>query len=139
MNKLPKQSVRDYLVKKVGEKLSLPPDTVYVILQQQYKDAEKAMKTANTIEITGFCRFKFKFFKAKKELEIFENMYRAYMNKLDKATDIDEIRNLQARIKTCKNYIDFLVEKISQEKPKNDGNTGNSGGMEEPSVSPQST
>jgi nucleoid DNA-binding protein len=62
-------SVREWITKKVATGIMIPENIVRRVISHNYDSAYEAMKSNNSIEISGFGKFYFNAKKADKEIE----------------------------------------------------------------------
>ena len=69
MDKPISMPVKDYLIRMMSLKTNTPVATLDAIISHQFEAANEALKTNNSVEISGFGKFVFKLKTAHKKLE----------------------------------------------------------------------
>lgn len=123
-NKPFSMSVKDYLIKTMAVRTNTPSAIIEAIVNHQFEEATIAMKTSNSIEISGFCRFVFKMPAALRKLNkeyskkaVFENLLRQEQTDQKRQSLINKLNN--------------TLKGIEELETKIYGSAKNSGGMEE--------
>jgi nucleoid DNA-binding protein len=62
-------SVKDYIIRKMAVKLMVSEKTIDTVISHQFSSANEALKSNNSVEISGFGKFLFNQKKANKRME----------------------------------------------------------------------
>lgn len=129
MDKPQSLSMRDYLVRKLAVKLMVSEKVIDAVVVHQFSEANRALQTNDSIEISGFGKF---LFNKKKAIKKLEKMYmkKAYFENALKEEGITEQRRNSLQTK-----LDNTDAGIVVLKPKIYGTVEDLRGMEEPSDS----
>ena len=71
-NKPASMSMKDYLIRVLAVKAMMSEKTIEAVVNHQFQSASLAMKTNNSIELSGFGKFYFNMKKAIKRLAFLE-------------------------------------------------------------------
>lgn len=112
MNKPQSLSMREWLVRKLAPKLLVSEKIVDAVVAHQFSEANAAMHTNNSIEISGFGKFIFNTKKAQKKMDNFLAK-KASLEELLKDETLSE-----ARRQTVVNKLNSLNLGIEILKPK---------------------
>ena len=112
MDKPISMSVKDYLIRKMAVKLMLPEKSIEAIVNSQFLDAIEAMKTNDTIEMSGFGKMFFNRKKALKKMEKFLSQKELFTKRMNDPSFSETRRN------TYKKKLDGLLINIEFLKPK---------------------
>jgi nucleoid DNA-binding protein len=112
MDKPVSMSVKDYLIKVMSVRTNTPSATIEAIVKHQFESAREAMRSNDSIEISGFCKFFFNKKKAIKKLDIElrnKKMYEALLSQ-----DITEAKRISTtkRLASINETIEFLTKKL---------------------------
>lgn len=134
MEKPKSLSVKDYLIRTLAVKLMVPEKTIEAVVTHQFTEANNALKTETSVEISGFGKFFFNYKKAVKKMEKMLSQKRVFENILNNP-DITEQKRHSTTLKlsTVMNNISILKPKIHEAELFTD-----SRGMEEQVDSPSS-
>ena len=69
MDKPRSMSVKDFLMRKMSLSMNIPLKTIEAVVEHQFKEANDAIKTSNTLELSGFGKFSYNTKKAQKKLD----------------------------------------------------------------------
>ena len=114
MDKPLSMSDKDYLIRVMSIKTNTPVAIIDAVISHQFEAANEALKTNNTIELSGFGKFVFKLKKAQNKLQrninkkeywekaledtsLTEQKRQSYTNKLNNT--IKEIEVLKTKLK----------------------------------------
>jgi len=129
MDKPASMSVKDYLVRIMALRTNTPSNLIEIIVNHQFEEANKALLSNNTVELSGFGKFLFNTKKAYKKLDKMMSKKEAFERF---ANDPD---NQHPKAKTAKNKLINTIRDLEILKTKLYGNQQNNRGMEEPSDS----
>ena len=73
MDKPQSLSVRDYLIRKLAVSLRVDEKTIEAVVAHQFNEANVALRSNDSIEISGFGKFLFNKNKAVKKMEKYVN------------------------------------------------------------------
>jgi len=134
MDKPQSLSVKDFLIRTLAVKLMVPEKTIEAVVTHQFTEANNALKTEESVEISGFGKFFFNYKKAVKKMEKMLSQ-KATFERILNSPDITEQKRHSTTLKlsTVINNINILKPKIDEPKLFTD-----SGGMEEQVDSPSS-
>lgn len=112
MDKPQSLSVKDYLIRKMAVNLMVPEKTIEAVISHQFNEANLAMRTNDSVEISGFGKFLFNKKKAIKKMEKLFSKKKWFENSLN--TELTEKqRNRAITILESVNYsIEFLKPKL---------------------------
>jgi nucleoid DNA-binding protein len=134
MDKPQSLSVKDFLIRTLAVKLMVPEKTIEAVVSHQFSEANIALKTNDSIEISGFGKFFFNYKKAVKKMEKMLSQ-KAMFEKILTFPDITEQKRHSTNVKLTN-----VINNINVLKPKLYGPEflTDSGGMEEQVDSPSS-
>lgn len=135
MDKPQSLSVKDFLIRTLAVKLMVPEKTIEAIVTHQFTEANNALKTEESVEISGFGKFFFNYKKAVKKMEKMLSQ-KAVFERILNSPDITEQKRHSTNVKLTN-----VINNINILKPKIYGSPElltNSGGMEEQVDSPSS-
>jgi nucleoid DNA-binding protein len=69
MDKPKSLTMKEYIVRKLAVKMMLSEKLIDVVITDQFSEANKALKTNDSVEISGFGKFLFNHKKAQKKME----------------------------------------------------------------------
>lgn len=115
MNKPSSMSIKEYLVRLQAMSSLRSESVINSVITHQFQSANDAMKTNNSIEISGFGKFYFNLPKAKKRIEALNNKIRNYKRALieDNPSEI-LIKRIEARIVFLQEELDRLNNKTNE-------------------------
>jgi nucleoid DNA-binding protein len=110
--------VKEYIIKRmavnrVTDKL-ISEKTMDVVVSHQFESAIRAMKTNNTVEISGFGKFLFNFKRAEKELNKYEKIKEHYINLLKTTLSEDKRIILESKLELAIDGIKNLKPKVDE-------------------------
>jgi len=108
-------SIKEYLVRLQAMSSLRSESVINSVITHQFQSANDAMKTNNSIEISGFGKFYFNLPKAKKRIEALNNKIRNYKRALieDNPSEI-LIKRIEARIVFLQEELDRLNNKTNE-------------------------
>jgi len=126
MDKPQSLSVRDYLIRKLAVSLRVDEKTIEAVVAHQFNEANVALRSNDSIEISGFGKFLFNKNKAVKKMEKYVNQ-KAWWERFLLTPDITEKKREKAHtvIASLSQHIEALKPKIYDVEL-----FANSGGME---------
>jgi len=115
MNKPSSMSIKEYLVRLQAMSSLRSESVINSVITHQFQSANDAMKTNNSVEISGFGKFYFNLPKAKKRIEALNNKIRNYKRALieDSPSEI-LIKRIEARIVFLQEELDRLNNKTNE-------------------------
>ena len=126
-------SVKDYLIRTMAVKMMISEKTIEAVINHQFASANEAMKTNNTIEISGFGKFIFNYKKALKKMEKMLSQKQLFESRLDDPLISEQKRNTEmVKLTNVINNINILKPKLYEFQT-------NLGGLEEQHNSPFSS
>lgn len=113
MDKPQSLSVKDFLIRTLAVKLMVPEKTIEAIVTHQFTEANMALKTEESVEISGFGKFFFNYKKAVKKMEKLLSQ-KAVFEKILNNPDITEQKRHSTNVKLTNviNNINVLKPKI---------------------------
>jgi nucleoid DNA-binding protein len=114
MDKPQSLSMREYLVRKLAPKLLLSEKIIDAVIVHQFTEANNALLSNNSVEISGFGKFVFNSNKAKKKLDRLTEKLAAYKGMLENNELTD------ARKQYINTVITTTSDSINSIKPKID-------------------
>lgn len=127
-------SVKEFLVRKMSTELLVDERTIMAIVAHQFDTAMDALKHNRSIEFPGFGKFIFKDSLAQRTSRQKYSRKRYLEKILENSTSERANWKLRKQIEELDDIIKYVEEKRQQQEHEK-GNTANSGGMEESSVS----
>ena len=126
MDKPQSLSVRDYLIRKLAVNLRVDEKTIEAVVAHQFNEANVALRSNDSIEISGFGKFLFNKSKAVKKMEKYVNQ-KAWWERFLLNPDVTEKKREKAHtvIASLAQHIEALKPKIYDVEL-----FANSGGME---------
>jgi nucleoid DNA-binding protein len=106
-NLISKDKIKDVLINKTAARANKSTTEVDNVISFVFKDAWKAFRTANSVEISGFGVYKVSLKKLKKDLQLKETRLRALKNLYEKKPR-----------EITKKFIDNLEELIADGKTR---------------------
>ena len=125
MDKPQSLSVKDYLIRKMAVNLMVPEKTIEAVISHQFNEANVAMRTNDSVEISGFGKFLFNKKKAIKKMEKFLSKKRWFENLLTTELTEKQRNRTMVILESVNNSIEFLKPKLYDTEL-----FANSGGME---------
>jgi len=104
--------LKEWLIKKVSQKLLTPERTVEIIVNEQFTEALKQTSTSNSIEFSGFGKLIFLRVKAQKTMDkylLVKNILEQQLLSLDGE---EGRRNIEMKIATLNKNIEHLKPKL---------------------------
>jgi len=133
MEKPLNQPVKDYIMRVMSLQMDIPLKSIEAVVQNQFEEANKALKDSFSIEISGFCRFIFNHKKAFKEYERQQGKATFYTNLLNDTTLTEQKRRAtEMKLASTLKFMEGLKPKLDKYETK-----FSLGGVEESSVSPR--
>jgi nucleoid DNA-binding protein len=83
-NLISKDKIKDVLLNKTAAKTNTATSEVEKLIGFVFKDASKAFRTGNSVEISGFGVFKFSLKKLKKDVELKERQLKTLIKQYEK-------------------------------------------------------
>jgi len=124
MDKPLSMSLKDYLIKTMAVRTNTPSATIETIVNYQFEEANKALRSNNSVEISGFGKFVFKkpaalrkMIKLHSEKEMYERL-------------LKDPNNPQERMQSCLNKLNNTIKGIEELKTKLDGTYEDTRGVE---------
>jgi nucleoid DNA-binding protein len=109
MDKPQSLSMREWLVRKIAPKLLISEKIVDAVIAHQFSEANSALLSNNTVEISGFGKFIFNTKKAVKKMASLENKRKVLLELLDtplsetkRLSTISKVNNITAAIENLK-------------------------------------
>ena len=126
MDKPQSLSVKDYLIRKMAISLMVHEKTIDAVISNQFNEANVAMRTNDSVEISGFGKFLFNKKKAIKKMEKLLSKKKWFENSLATHSLTEKQRNRAITIlESVNNNIEILKPKLYDTEL-----FANSGGME---------
>lgn len=115
MNKPSSMSIKEYLIRLQAMSSLRSESVINSVITHQFQSANDAMKTNNSIEISGFGKFYFNLPKAKKRIEALNNKIRNYKRALIE-DNVSELlaKRIEARIVFLQEELDRLNNKTNE-------------------------
>lgn len=113
MNKPKSLSLKDFIIRKMSVKLNTSEETIEHVINHQFKEANLAMSTCNSIELSGFGKFLFNEKKAIKRMEKMmsqKNMFEKMAN--DETQTEQKRRSSNVKLENVLKSIEALKPKI---------------------------
>lgn len=104
--------LKDFLIRILAVKLRLSERTIESVVNHQFQSANDAMKTNDSIEISGFGKFSFNTKKAQKRLDFLLQRIEEYKQQLKNPLPITQIEKLPARIAHFEKEVEWLKTKL---------------------------
>jgi len=117
-------SIKDFLIRKLAVKLMREEQMIEDVISHQYKSANKALLTNDSVEISGFGKFYFNHKKAQKNLEECDKMLAAIEKRLASCAE-NKLSVWEYKKKAVQGLKENLTKKLYGTIESN------SGGMEE--------
>ena len=113
MDKPQSLSMREYLVRKIAPKLLISEKVVDAVIAHEFSEANSAMLSNNTVEISGFGKFIFNTKKAQKRMEKLESKKALFSSILDDQS-LSETKRQSAlnKLNNTINSIEQLKQKM---------------------------
>jgi nucleoid DNA-binding protein len=125
MDKPQSLSVKDYLIRKMAVNLMVPEKTIEAVISHQFNEANVAMRTNDSVELSGFGKFLFNKKKAIKKMEKLLSKKRWFENLLTTELTEKQRNRTMVILESVNNSIEFLKPKLYDTEL-----FSNSGGME---------
>jgi hypothetical protein len=104
--------LKDFLVRVLAVKLRLSEKTIEAVVNHQFQSANEAMKTNDSIEISGFGKFSFNTKKAEKRLAFLLERIEEYKRQMKDPLPITQLDKLPARISHFEKEVEWLKTKL---------------------------
>jgi len=105
------KSVREFLVSKIAsDKYS--EHIIDQVIVHQFSSLVEAMVKYNSVEISGFGKFKFSQARANKLYAKYLNILESYNNRLPEVTEEKELNTLNKKLDSVKKEIEILKPKL---------------------------
>ena len=111
MDKPQSLSIKDWLVRKLSVKMMLSEKLIDTVVTHQFSEANIALSTNHSVEISGFGKFVFNEKKAVRMMAKWKGQIEYYENMLVDATE-QKRKTLEAKINTAKNNVKALSPKM---------------------------
>jgi nucleoid DNA-binding protein len=102
----------DLLARKTSVKLNIAEDIVEAIVKHQWKTASENIYKENSVEVSGFCKFKIRPYNISRSIEKYEKLKSYNLEKLETVTDEKEIIKLNKKLETCIDILEYLNTKL---------------------------
>lgn len=110
-------SIKDFLIRKMSIKKMLPEETIEAIINNQFQEANNAMKTCNSVEFSGFGKF---LFNKKKSLTKLTTLYNVRANIVEQLEDesLAELKklSLESKLRIAEKAIENLKPRVDEIK-----------------------
>jgi nucleoid DNA-binding protein len=131
MDKPKSLTMREYLVRTLAVKMMVSEKVIDAVVAHQFQEANTALLSNDTIEISGFGKFIFNTKKAHKTMELYYSKERKFKEMLQNP-NISEAKRNSVENKLRNN--DFVIEQLKSKL--NDKPEANIRGLEEQPNSP---
>lgn len=118
-------SMKEYLVRTLAVKMMISEKTIEAVINHQFNTANEALKTNNSVEISGFGKFTFNYKKAVKKMEKMLSQQQLFQSRIDDPK-LSEQRRATETVK-----LNNVIHNINILKPKLYEFQTNPRGMEE--------
>jgi len=118
-------SMKEYLVRTQAVKMMISEKTIEAVINHQFNTANEALKTNNSVEISGFGKFTFNYKKALKKMEKMLSQQQLFQSRIDNPA-LSEQRRATETVK-----LNNVIHNINILKPKLYEFQTNPGGLEE--------
>ena len=131
MDKPKSLTMREYLVRTLAVKMMVSEKVIDAVVAHQFQEANTALLSNDTVEISGFGKFIFNKKKALKTMDVYYSKERRFKEILQNP-DISEAKRTSVENKLRNN--DLVIEQLKAKL--NDKSEANLRGLEEQSDSP---
>jgi nucleoid DNA-binding protein len=107
------QIVKDRLIKKIASNSSQDLTVINAVINHQFDTIQKALVEHKTVELSGFGKFVFSDYRAKKLMAKYENQVFVFSQHLANATDEKERHKSSMKLNTALTNIKHLKPKIT--------------------------
>lgn len=105
--------LKEFLVKKLSLKLNKSEYTISTVISNQFQTAFQATTNHNTIELSGFGKFVFSQYKAKRQMDKYNSQVNLYSSIISDPNSSPElIHNNNLRLNTTLKNIEHLKPKL---------------------------
>lgn len=105
--------LKEWLIRKLSQKLNIPERTIDVVITDQFTSAFKATSNQNSIELSGFGKFVFNTPKAVKQMVKYEEQKNIFETALLVPNLTEEAaRVINLKLTTVQKNIDHLKPKL---------------------------
>ena len=112
-NKPKSMSVKDYLIRTQSVKMLLSEKTVETIINHQFQSLSEAMRSNNSVELSGFGKFYFNSKKAAKRLANLLSKKELFQRQLEDETITEARRNrANVTLATTELDIEYIKSKL---------------------------
>jgi len=119
MDKPISMSVKDYVIRLMSVRTNIPVKTIETVVNNQFEEANKALKDNDSIEISGFGKWLFNYKKALKQQEKNHSKARLFSEKLKDETLTEQKKaSWQLKLDNTLKQIEVLKPKIYNYKKK---------------------
>lgn len=108
------KTLRDTILKKTVEDLSLPEDIVEKVVSWSYKNANEASKVNNEVEMSGLGVFKVSNAKLKRRIIRLEELIGNIKRKIEEGRS-KNIENDYEKIESCTERLNYCKSKLKDE------------------------
>jgi nucleoid DNA-binding protein len=113
MEKPMSMPLKDFLIRKLSQKLNIPERVIDVVITDQFTSAFKATTTCNSIELSGFGKLMFLPKKAAKQMVKYEEQKNIFETALLVPNLTEEAaRVINLKLATVQKNIDHLKPKL---------------------------
>ena len=114
-NKPASMSMKDYLIRVLAVKAMMSEKTVEAVVNHQFQSASLAMRTNNSIELSGFGKFYFNMKKAVKRL-VFLETKKLYLENIIASPESSEAKLIKAHtyLKNVLLDIEYIKSKTNE-------------------------
>ena len=117
MEKPQSMSIKDWLIRNISTKQSIPERTIELVVNHQFEGAHKALVNCYTLEFSGWAKFYFNKKKAVKKLEQQKEMEAAYRKQSLDASLTPQKRHLAGlKLISVINNIELIKAKLLNEE-----------------------
>lgn len=104
--------LKDFLVKKLSQKLNVPERIIDVVITDQFTSAFRATSTHNSIELSGLGKFIFNQKKAHRQMASYETSKTTLNNLMAQNPSEKETKTLELKMETINKNIEHLKPKL---------------------------
>ena len=117
MDKPTTMPIKDWLIRNMSTKLSIPERTIEEVVNHQFESAHKALITCYTLEFSGFVKFYFNKKKAIKKLAEQKEYERVYREQSMDSSLTPQKRHMAGlKLLTVINNIELLKAKLPEDE-----------------------
>lgn len=88
LNKPRSMGLKEWLVRVLSQREHIPKTTIDAVIDHQFDEASQALKTNNSVEISGFGKFVYNKGKAEKELIKLVKLKKIFEERLENSIDM---------------------------------------------------